>query len=548
MPLCCLKQHRNPLGKIWCTECTSLIADAAIGDYVIDSHLWQGSTSAAVYVAHQPKLNNRKVVIKVLHSVASQESIDNFRKEAAVLASLSHPYILPIYDYDIIEEVRVDQMGNYSYSPYLVLRYAEQGSLDDVFKQGGNRPWPLERVLPIIKEAAEALDYAHYAQPRSILHRDIKPANILMVGTHIMLADFGVADLIDVDKSHVDAPWAGSPAYMAPEVWGYKPGRYSDQYALAVTCFRLLTGEYPWKIVTGGTTQWMHAHQYVAPLSLRSLRPDLPVAVGLVLQRALAKKPHDRFPSVGVFASELRKAAQDETQPLTPPPRLPLPASPPLEAAPSPPLDPQGKLAQVQVEKAQPAARHLNGNGSTSSIQPFFEEQQNGEDPIGKIDITGSLTREISQKLQSSRWTLPAFILNFVICAVLVLVSWFSPSGRNIAQLLAPYLYLWPAFLVGPLLGRLFHRVPVSTYAWGVLWGMIFGIVNAFLSALICCVCWVLFHADPVHWVSGLEALLLSQPFVLLWLIGLWISVCGGALIGLIAARTVSAVPSTHQP
>src|SRR5947209_8882407 len=225
MPLCCLKQHRNPLGKIWCTECSSLIAGAAVGDYVIDSHLGQGSTSA-VYLAHQPRLNNRKVVIKVLHSVASQESIDTFRKEAAVLASLSHPYILPIYDYDIIEEVRVDQMGNYSYSPYLALRYAEQGSLDDVFKQGGNRPWPLERVLPIIKEAAEALDYAHYAQPRSILHRDIKPANILMVGTHIMLADFGVADLIDVDKSHVDAPWAGSPAYMAPEVWGYKPGRY----------------------------------------------------------------------------------------------------------------------------------------------------------------------------------------------------------------------------------------------------------------------------------------------------------------------------------
>ncbi|HZU04118.1 MAG TPA: serine/threonine-protein kinase [Ktedonobacteraceae bacterium] len=541
MPLCCLKQHRNPLGKIWCTECTSLIAGAAIGDYVIDSHLGQGSTSAAVYVAHQPKLNNRKVVIKVLHSVASQESIETFRNEAAVLASLSHPYILPIYDYDIIEEVRVDQMGNYSYSPYLVLRYAEQGSLDEVFKQGGNRPWPLERILPIIEEAAEALDYAHYAQPRSILHRDVKPANILMVGTHIMLADFGVADLIDVDKSHVDAPWAGSPAYMAPEVWGYKPGRYSDQYALAVTCFRLLTGEYPWKIVTGGTTQWMHAHQYVAPLSLRSLRPDLPVAVGLVLQRAMAKKPHDRFPRVGVFASELRKASQDETQPLTAPPRLP--TRPPMGAAPSPPPGSQGKLAPVQVEKAQPAARHLNGNGSTSSIQPFFEEQQNGEDPIGKIDITGSLSREISQKLQNSRWTLPAFILNFVICAVLVLVSWFSPSGRNTAQLLALCLYLCPALLVGPLVGRLFHRVPVSTYAWGVLWGMILGIVNTFLSVLVCCVWRVLIDVIAQGQTGlGLKAFqaaiinLLPQLAVPL-LVGLWISVFGGALIGLLAAR-----------
>src|SRR5436853_4631991 len=175
MPLCCLKQHRNPLGKIWCTECTSLIAGASIGAYVIDSHLGQGSTSAAVYLAHQPKLNNRKVVIKVLHSVASQESINDFRKEAAVLASLSHPYILSIYDYDIIEEVRVDQLGNYSYSLYLVLQYAERGSLDDIFKREGSRPWSLQRVLPIIEEVAEALDYAH---SQGIFHRDVKPANI----------------------------------------------------------------------------------------------------------------------------------------------------------------------------------------------------------------------------------------------------------------------------------------------------------------------------------------------------------------------------------
>src|SRR5947209_5476892 len=136
MPLCCVKHHGNPLGKIWCTQCTSLVAGASIRDYVIDSHLGQGSTNASVYLAHQPKLNDRKVVIKVLQSsVASQESIDTFRKEAAMLAALSHPYILPIYDYDIIEEMRMDQMGNYSYSPYLVLRYAEQGSLEDIFKQ-----------------------------------------------------------------------------------------------------------------------------------------------------------------------------------------------------------------------------------------------------------------------------------------------------------------------------------------------------------------------------------------------------------------------------
>lgn len=119
------------------------------------------------------------------------------------------------------------------------------------------------------------------------------------------------------------------------------------------------------------------------------------------------------------------------------------------------------------------------------------------------------------------------------------------------ARLLA--LSLWPALLVGPLVGRLFHRVPVSSYAWGILWGMIFGIVNAFLSALVCCVWTVLFNAilsrqaDPGQWVAQLAAISLSQQSVLLLLVGLWISVCGGAIIGLLAARAASAVPSAHQ-
>src|SRR2546427_9895996 len=124
MPFCCLKQHRNPLGQIWCTQCTSLVAGALIGNYEIASYLGQGNMSAAVYLAQQRGLN-RKVVIKVLHSVASQESVTDFRTEAEELASLDHPYILPIYHYDIIEEAHKDYMGNDSYSPYLVLRYAE---------------------------------------------------------------------------------------------------------------------------------------------------------------------------------------------------------------------------------------------------------------------------------------------------------------------------------------------------------------------------------------------------------------------------------------
>src|SRR5947209_16555204 len=115
-----------------------------------------------------------------------------------------------------------------------------------------------------------------------------------MFGAHIMLADFGVASLIDVDKSHMDAPWAGSPACMAPEVWRVCPGRYSDQYALAVTCFRLLSGKYPWHNPEARIKQWAHLHSFVPPRSLHDYCPELPRSVDLVLQRALAKDPHER--------------------------------------------------------------------------------------------------------------------------------------------------------------------------------------------------------------------------------------------------------------
>src|SRR5579864_4668038 len=234
MAYCCIARHENKTGALRCRECGSLVAGAMIGDYRLLAFVGKGST-AEVYLAEQMAPIKRKVVIKMLSQALSDARLETFRREASVLASLSHPYILPIFSYGLLYREP-------DYLPYLVLPFAERGSLADIMAREGQRPWSLNRVVPIAREIADALDYAH---GQRVLHRDVKPANILYMGSHALLSDFSVATLIDAEESHLDAPWAGSPAYMAPEVWQLRPGRYSDQYALAITCFYLLAGNLP---------------------------------------------------------------------------------------------------------------------------------------------------------------------------------------------------------------------------------------------------------------------------------------------------------------
>src|SRR5579863_2497563 len=260
MAYCCINGHNTMSGNLnnpWCAECESLVSGTMIDDYRVVSFVGKGSYGV-VYRAQQQSLNNRNVVIKVLHSTWAQSYIAQFRHEVSLLASVSHPYILPVYGYGMINAR--GKMAS-AYVPYLVLPYAEYGSLADLLAKEG--PLPLRRVVTFVEEVADALSFSH---ERGVLHRDVKPANILLMGSHVTLADFGVASLISTETSHLMADWAGSPAFMAPEVWSFCPGRYSDQYALAVTCFQLLTGKFPWQ-VNGqiSSRNWAYIHRSTAP-------------------------------------------------------------------------------------------------------------------------------------------------------------------------------------------------------------------------------------------------------------------------------------------
>jgi len=546
MAFCCIKQHFNEPGNIRCAECNSLVAGVLLGDYRVVSYIGSGSTSD-VYLAVQQSLNQRKVVIKVLNKLCNQRHVDDFQHEAALLASLSHPYILPIFSYGAICE---RQSASSTCLPYLVLPFVEQGSLAQSFAREGKHPWPLERVVSLAREVAEALDYAH---AHNVLHRDVKPANLLQMGSHVLLSDFSVASLIDTNASHLSAVWAGSPAFMAPEVWGLRPGRYSDQYALAVTCFFLLTGDYPLrKNGESNARSWQQLHCFVAPSSISTFRADIQGAVNLVFQRALAKDPHDRYPTVQAFASDLLAASHDATQQL-------------IKAfRPGPAEVAQFRPALRNVQTSGNEWRELRHVGvslarvaSTDPIViPTAPVIDRARDQVKKkeLHIQDIHTDTLNASRYNNKWIWCSLPLNLLICLVLAgEYSWQAGGIRFGVDLL---LALCPALLVGPLLASLFRRIMLAAFLWSLFWGIFFGLVNALFSALVCIFWKALLFTVPFWGNAGgnlddffkkTSALAFVPGVIELALLALWMSVIGGALIGLFSVRDEGVVPVAHQ-
>src|SRR5579859_5454112 len=107
MGYCCIGHHLNNDDALWCAACGSLVEGAMVGDYRLLSYIGNGS-AADVYLAEQPALNRRKVVIKILHRPWSEVRASNFEREVAALAVLSHPYILPIFGYGVLSRETQD--------------------------------------------------------------------------------------------------------------------------------------------------------------------------------------------------------------------------------------------------------------------------------------------------------------------------------------------------------------------------------------------------------------------------------------------------------
>ncbi len=261
---------------------------------------------ASVYLGQHVLITSQQAAVKLLHM--SDVNVQHFMHEANTTASLAHPHIVRLLDFDIQQE-----------TPYLVLDYAPNGSLLQHHPKG--EQLPLETIVPYVKDIATALQYAH---EKNIIHRDIKPENIL-VGRHgeVLLSDFGIALLSQTGRTSLETGYgeAGTSYYMAPEMFRGKPEKASDQYSLAVMVYEWLCGELPF--TEGNKVQLGYQHNYEPVPSLRENLPALSERVEHVVMKALSKKPHERYASVMQFAEALEEASKaPPTQPALPLPPI----------------------------------------------------------------------------------------------------------------------------------------------------------------------------------------------------------------------------------
>ena len=264
------------------------------GTYEVIELIGRGGM-AEVYKAYDPALK-RHVAIKVLSEQLARDprAADRFVVEAQNMARLDHPNILPIYAYGEQEDFS-----------YFVMKLIEGGTLKDLIRA----PLAFDQAVLLAAQIAGALGYAHQ---QGIVHRDVKPANVLMFRPDwALLSDLGIARVLDQASQYSSTKMVGTPHYMAPEQALGKPvSPKTDQYALGIVLYEMLTGEPPYRADTPMALAAQHIHSSLPPP--RERNPDIPESVEQVAVRALEKDPSDRFSDMTAFALALHAAVGQE--------------------------------------------------------------------------------------------------------------------------------------------------------------------------------------------------------------------------------------------
>jgi serine/threonine-protein kinase len=268
---------------------------AALGRrYAVERELGRGGMGT-VYLARDLK-HDRLVALKILPpDIAAALGPERFLREIAISARLSHPNILPLHD-----------SGQAAGLLYYVMPYVEGESLRDRLARAA---MPVDEALAIGADVADALEYAHR---QGVLHRDVKPENILLAGGHALLADFGVARAVagsDAEPITDSGLALGTAGYASPEQAAGSRGldARSDVYSLGCVLYEMLVGSQPDRASAGRT---LLERRFVERLpGVHQLNTAVPEWVGVVVERATAVRPGDRFATAGDLRDALRQPA-----------------------------------------------------------------------------------------------------------------------------------------------------------------------------------------------------------------------------------------------
>jgi serine/threonine-protein kinase len=289
-----------------------------MGQYEILSQLGEGGM-AVVYRARQMSVR-RDVALKIISpTLAARGGFSRrFEKEAQIIASLSNPHIVKVFDYGVMHgfhwrltDAQIDPRTDLY---YFVMEMLTGGSLGGRLDDG---PLPIPHITRILEQVALALDYAH---GRGTIHRDLKPPNVLFDDQgNAYLTDFGIAKLLGETSSLTqEGTTIGTPSYMAPEQWAAENiGPGVDLYALGVVLFQMLTGRLPYVGSSPFRVMHMHLNDPVPCVSM--INPALPPALDGVIERALAKTPEARFESAAALVEAYKDALSGSPVDITAP-------------------------------------------------------------------------------------------------------------------------------------------------------------------------------------------------------------------------------------
>jgi serine/threonine protein kinase len=333
-----------------------LVGQIVAGTYRILRVVGEGGMGK-VYEAQHLRLGHRKVAVKVLHPEYSRDRdvVSRFQREAESASSITHPNVIEVYDVDTTADGR----------PFLVGEFLEGEELGNHLDRVGKVE--IGQAVRLVRQVCRALIAAH---EKGIVHRDMKPENVFMIArdgqAHVKVIDFGISKS-GKGETHLTKTGMiiGTPAYMAPEqARGDKVDVRADVYATGALLYTTLTGHRPFESDDPTATLTMVLTE--EPKRPRELLEDIPEGLELVVQRAMAKNPADRYQTMDELDSALGN----------------FDVAAPMMTLSAPTLEKHGDVAVIShhgVTGAESKGKTMVARASSASSQDFQREARDAK-------------------------------------------------------------------------------------------------------------------------------------------------------------------------